>query len=218
MIWICRECAKNEKEERGKVSPHQDEQSKSAFPTHSILGGAVGALTGNPVLIAIGAGAGGLIDFKDEIASKFSLSSYCEICGEESKLEGCAICGKEICQSCRFLLADRQEEDGVSYIPRSSEHTSYGPPAAWPDQKGITGEQVEEVIPLSDGDQESDQGDWDFSQEAGGWESEGETTFGHPDGWSPEAGEAGGEVGDGSGEAGEGNGSVGEGSSNSGGD
>jgi len=81
----------------------------------SFLGGLLGLLSGNPVLVLLGAAVGSSIAAASASTSPPDdgvQQGVCEICGTVAGLERCAKCGEWVCPSCRELIMAEEEREG----------------------------------------------------------------------------------------------------------
>ena|GEM_PF-3232835 len=82
----------------------------------SVLGGLLGLLSGNPVLVLLGAAVGSSIATASSATASQPAGGVhqgvCESCGAVAELERCAKCGERVCSSCRELVMAEEEREG----------------------------------------------------------------------------------------------------------
>jgi len=145
-----------------------------------LLGGLLGLLSGNPVIILLGATAGSYLGSMTQTGAggheiKSAEVETCEACGEISELVTCPICKRSVCSSCRDLIMAEDERDGkriYRHYEKEEETDEEGlhSLAPWnlsdlPSEKTPSGyqlgdeeftldEETGELIPIPEGDQQ----------------------------------------------------------------
>jgi len=122
-LYVCHRCVEEEPassrmnamNDHGGQAPFlQGSLAKVRALVGSVLGGLLGLLSGNPVLVLLGAAVGSSIAATSATGKPADDTQHgaCAVCGTVAALERCAKCGEWVCPSCRELVMAEEEREG----------------------------------------------------------------------------------------------------------
>ena len=128
-LFVCRECLGKGSQLGGEgINGLQSSEVSGPAPDQplllrvgslvgAVLGGIVGMLSGQPVVVVlaaalVGSEIGSPSSRKALLRAQTSSEDVCEICGVVARLERCVICGEWVCPSCRGLIMAEEERSG----------------------------------------------------------------------------------------------------------
>jgi len=127
-LFLCNECLESRRSGVGDTGledgvPEAGARSSNRWVRSlrvalgSLIGGVIGALSGNPVAIVASAALGTLASGLDSTPGPANRdpsapSGTCALCGAPGELEACGNCGRAVCASCRQLVVNQEERSG----------------------------------------------------------------------------------------------------------
>jgi len=122
-LYVCHRCIeeKDSPSPTGTMGSYGDQPPSPLEPIRrvgallgSVLGGLLGLLSGNPVLVLLGASVGSYIATasQDRQTADGAQQGVCDICETVAVLKRCAMCGEWVCPICREVIMAQEEREG----------------------------------------------------------------------------------------------------------